>query len=315
MSWISSLLGLDAQHNAGQLAKTSQQQQQVANQYGQQAAGIYGNLQAQGQGQTNVYNQDYLSLLSKAGSFAGLGNNLLTPSNTGPTGGRTPPSIAPGSPQGQAGPGVGNPYGGAATPGGGGPQQQDTNNPYSLDQNQQQLLNQQLQGISQQKQQSMAQTTQILAQQGITGGPALAAAQQVIDNHFADLHARTETSFYEQIKTDKQQALQQIIQEISGYGQQGIQETQSAANGLLGLQSGAQGAQASLQQQSLQQQNLSNEQLSGLFSLIGFGTGGGFGGAGKIASPPSLDGVSGGVSGGAAGISPDLYSLGQGSYY
>ena len=270
MSTLSKLTGADAAHNAGVSSNAALSQQQIGNQYGNQAAGIYNNLNSQGQAQSGTYNQDYLGLIAKQGNLAGLGSNVLSPAA----------QQAGGNPRAADANGAANP----TAQGGAQQQQQNASDPYSLDQNQQKLLNQQLQGIAQQQQAAVASTTQALAQQGITGGAALAAAQQTIQEHFADLNSRTQVSFYEQISKDKQAALQSIVQEIAQYGQQGNQLQQSAATGFGGLQAGAFGQQNSLNQQAVQQQNLSQEQFGGLLGLIDTGLTGGFN---KPSSPSS----------------------------
>lgn len=75
MSFLSSLLGQDAQHNADQAMQQSKQ-------YGQQAASGYGNLGTQGQQQYNFWDS---ALPGLAGQFAGA-SGFGMPGSSGPQG-------------------------------------------------------------------------------------------------------------------------------------------------------------------------------------------------------------------------------------
>lgn len=264
MSWLSSILGLDSSHNQG-VAQTN------ANAYQGQAAAGYGNLAQQGQAQTNEYNANYIPLLQKFGSYAGLGGSGLNAggiSNVNPTTGQTATAQA-------------NAQNGMAS--------DPANNPYTLDQNQQGLLNQQTASLAKQHQQATASFEQELQAHGISDPRALQVGKETLDEHFASLKATTETQFYEQVKQDKMKALQSLISEMEQYGQQGISETEASAGGL-GSLGGAQQNQANIQQQNAQSQQ------SGLAQLLSFGFGGGFGGsssAGATGTSTASAGVSG----------------------
>lgn len=255
MSWLSSLLGLDAQHSAGVA-------QQKADNYSTQAAGAYGNIGAQGQQQTGVYNGNYLSLLNRYGGFAGLGGESVQGPNTGT------PAVIPGIP-GQEGQGNGSP----------------ANNPYNLDVHEQERLNQTTANIAKQSQHAMASYQQQLTNRGITDPRALQVGQEQIQEHFAALNAEAQTSFYEQIKQDKMKALQSLIGEIGQYGAQGISEQEAAAGGYGSL------AGAQQNQSNIQTQNAQAQQAGFLHLLTQFAPGGTFnsGGAGGGGVPFAID--------------------------
>lgn len=256
MSWLSSLLGMDAQHNAGVA-------QNKANAYGDQAAGLYGGIGQQGQNQTNTYNQNYLPMLQQFSGLAGLGRQGFSP-QSGP-GVPTGPNAIPGD---------------AANQKQGGPQ--DTNNPYSLDQNQQALLNQQTASLTRQYQSSVSSFQQQMQAHGISDPRALEVGQQTLQEHYAALKSQTETQFYEQIKQDKLSALQALIGEMGQYGQQGISEQEFSAGGIAGL-AGAQQNQSNIQQQDAQTQ-----QAGLLHLLTQFFPGGTLSGNKQPASTPPI---------------------------
>lgn len=294
MSTLSKLTGGDASAHAGQAQTLATQQQGVANAYGQQGAGVYGALNSAGANQSAAYQGNYLNLLNEYGSLAGLGANAVggapvNPATQGGAGVRT--ATAPGAAANQPG----------AQQGGAGQQVQGGNqasNPYSLDQNQQSLLNQQIAGVQQSAKQATAGFQQQMEAQGITDPRSLEVGTQQIQEHFAQLSSQTQTAFYQQVKTDKLQAMQQLLSGLSGYGQTGISQQEAAGSGYLGLASGAQAATNAQQSNALNQQNLSNEQLSGLFQLIGGAVGGGLGGGlGAASSSGTIFDASGGTLG------------------
>ncbi len=250
---VGSLFGIpqgQAAHNAQQ---QSSQQQALANQYGAQGANIYHGLANQGQSQTGAYQANYLNLLNKYAGTAGLNSQGNT---IDPNGWRPPDQGQPG--QGQAGP-----------------------DPYALDHNQQSLLNQSNAQIAQASKSAQAQFVQHMNNAGFGNDPrALQVGQEQLQEHFTALQQETEAKFYEQVKADKLTALQQIIQGLSQYGQQGIGEQEAAGSGFLGLASGAQAFSAQNQNVALQQSQNQQGALGGLINLGGFALGGGFGGAG-----------------------------------
>lgn len=290
---LSSLLGLDSAHNAGVAQTNSTNQLALQNQYGSQGANIYAGLAQQGGQQAGAYGSNYLNLLNQFGGLAGLGGNTI-PGQGGPG------SQNPGTPQNNA------PAGTNGVPQNqGGPQ--DPKNPYSLDPNQQGLLNQSLASLGKQQQQATASFQQQLSAKGINDPRALQVGQEAIQEHFSALQQTTQAQFYEQVKQDKLKALQDIISGLGQYGQQGIQQEESAASGYLGLSSGAQAAANQQQNQANQQQQLANNQFGGLLNLIGFGVGGGFGGAGTPATVSSGVAASASANGGV-GIGQEPFS-------
>lgn len=280
---IGSLFGIPQQQAAQTAQKQSAGQQALANQYGQQGAGIYGGLAQQGANQQGQYQNNYLNLLNQFGQLSGVGS----PVNAAPVGGTTAQNFAYQNAQ-QAGQG----QGGQAA------------NPYQLDHNQQAMLNQSNAQIANASKSAQAQFVQHMASSGITDPRALQLGQEQLQEHFQALQQETEAKFYEQVKTDKLAALQQIIASMSQYGQQGIGEQEAAGSGFLGLASGAQAFSAQNQNVALQQQQNSQGAIGGLLNLGGFALGGGFGKAGAPATqgvgavpawqgPISLDQLSG----------------------
>lgn len=255
MSWISSLLGMDASHAAGQAQKTADSQTALQNQYGQQAAGVYGQLNQQGNTQSAAYQSNYLPLLQQFGSLAGLGGNTLQGTGTAPGAQRVPTA--------QGGVNAGQ---GSNPQAQGGPQ--DANNPYSLDHNQQGLLNQQLGQLSKSFQQAQGQLAQSFAAKGITDPRAVQVGQEALQEHYNALQEATQTQFYEQIKQDKLKALQELISGVGQYGAQGAQQQEAAGSGYLGLASGAQAAANANQQNALAQTQNAQTQASGALSLL-----------------------------------------------
>lgn len=315
---IGSFLGF-SDNGQGAAQKQQQQQQALQNQYGAQGAQIYAGLANQGNQQYGQYQGNYLNLLNDYAALSGLGSSLIntavplsqqqiqtaigpTQAPTGqPTG--TPQQTNnfqtnPGNFNGNTGPwanagrapitpqgilnrqGTGNLPVTQQSPNG----TNQGNNPYQLDQYQQQQLNQSTALIAQSQQQAQAAFAQHMAAAGINDPRALEVGQQQLSEHFAALTAQTQTQFYEQVKQDKLKAMQEILAGVSQYGQQGIGEQEAAGTGYLGLASGAQAAAnaSAINAQNAQAQN--NAQTSGILDLIGFGLGGGFGGAGSGSS-------------------------------
>ena len=256
---IGGLFGIPQGQAAQKANNQAQQQQQLQNQYGQQASNVYSGLQQQGHAQIGAQNQNFLTLLDRYGSIAGLGNPLSfgQQGHPGDSGGRTPTPGTPGQ----------NPQATRTDP---------SLDPYALDGNQQAQLNQSMGQIANAQKSAAAQFTQQMAASGITDPRALQLGQEQLQEHFATLQADTQTKFYEQVKQDKLTALQQIISQIGQYGQQGVQETEAAGSGFLGLASGAQSALTNQQQLALQQQQSSQGAIGGLLNLGGFAAGGGF---------------------------------------
>lgn len=254
----------DAQFAAKQSQNLATTQQASATQYGQQAAGNYSQIGQQGQKQTGIYDNNYLNLLNQYGGMAGLGGNTINTRGGTGAGGNLAQTLnsQPGQGQQQAGP-----------------------NPYQLDPNQQSMLNQSNAQIAQASKSAQAQFAQHMASSGITDPRALQLGQEQLQEHFQALQQETEAKFYEQVKTDKLAALQQIISGVSQYGQQGIGEQEAAGSGFLGLAQGAQAFAAQNQNVALQQQQANQGALGGLLNLAGFGLGGGFGGGSSSATP------------------------------
>jgi hypothetical protein len=279
MSWLSSLLGLDAQHNAGVAQKQATSQQDLQNKYGQQAQGVYGGLEGQGQFQTGVYNQNYLNLLSHFGHVSGVGGLNGQPNSTAASLGGSGGGWNMAQPTNAAAiatnPGLARQAPGQSQEGGILPDDH-ANNPYSLDQNQTAQLNQINGNIAKQAQSAIASFQQQMVSRGITDPRAMELGQEQIQEHFAGLQSEAQTSFYETVKQDKEKALQYLIAEMSNYGAQGISEQEAAGSGFLGLASGSQAAANAQQGFSLEQQQLANNQQGGLLNLLGFGLGGGF---------------------------------------
>lgn len=259
---VNNLTGTTAQKNADDAQVRANQQIALQNQYGQQAAGIYAGLNTQGQGQVKTYQNSFASLLQQYAGNAGVGSAL--PGGTGAQGGAQ--QRVPGSPA-------------AST------------DPYGLDVHQQERLNQTIGHLAQAKQGAIADVTAKLASQGITGRPAALAAEQ-INEHFGAMQAEEETKFYEQIKQDKQQALQTLMATLSDYGKSGISQEEAAGSGYLGLAGGAQAAAQAQQSNSLNQQQLANDQIAGLLNLAGYAAGGGFGGGVKPKQEVNISGSS-----------------------
>lgn len=278
---IGSLFGIPQQQAANAAQKQSASQQTLANQYGQQAAGVYGGLAQQGGNQAGQYQNNYLNLLNQYGQLSGVGS----PINAAPVGGTTAQNFAYQNQQQMQG-----------------QQGGQTASPYQLDPNQQALLNQSNAQIAQASKSAQAQFAQHMASSGITDPRALQLGQEQLQEHFQALQQDTEAKFYEQVKADKLTALQQIISGLSQYGQQGVGEEEAAGSGYLGLASGAQAFSAQNQNVALQQQQNSQGAIGGLLNLGGFALGGGFGGASGVTANGNSSPLGAGLSGlGAAG--------------
>lgn len=258
---IGGLFGIPQQQAANKASNQAQTQQGLQNQYGSQAAGVYGGLATQGNAQVGAQNQNYLTLLSRYGSEAGLGNPLVSTNGAAQGAqGRTPPGVTtPGTNPAQGG------------------QTAADQNPYSLDGNQQQQLNQSLAGIAQSQKSAISDFQASMTSSGLSNDPrAMQTGIEQLNEHFAALSAQTQTQFYQQVKQDKLSALQNLITGIQSYGAQGVQEQEAAGSGYLGLATGAQNAANANNSNALTQQQLSQDSISGLLNLAGFGLGGGF---------------------------------------
>lgn len=250
-SLLSSFLGLDSAHSAGVAQTSSNNQLALQNQYGANAAGVYGNLNQQGNAQEGAYGNQYLNLLNRFGSLAGLGGNALNINARQPsaTGGNLASQLN-------------------SVPGSGPSDAPAGENPYQLDQNQQGLLNQRMGLLSQTHQQAVSQLQQQFQARGITDPRAQQVGVEKLNEHFSALAQDEQTQFYNQIKDDKLKNLQTLLSGLEGYGKTGIAQQEAAGSGYLGLATGAQNAAQQQQNQAFQQQNLANEQQSGLFHLL-----------------------------------------------
>lgn len=250
-NFFGNVTGVNASNMAAQSQKQAQSQLALQNQYGANAAGVYGNLNQQGNAQEGAYGNQYLNLLNRFESLAGLGGNALNINARQPsaTGGNLASQLN-------------------AVPGSGPSDAPAGENPYQLDQNQQGLLNQRMGLLSQTHQQAVSQLQQQFQARGITDPRAQQVGVEKLNEHFAALAQDEQTQFYNQIKDDKLKNLQTLLSGLEGYGKTGIAQQEAAGSGYLGLATGAQNAAAQQQNQAFQQQNLSNEQSSGLFHLL-----------------------------------------------
>lgn len=276
-NFFGNITGVNASNQANQNQKQAMSQIDLANSYGTNAAGVYSGLRDQGNSQQQVYQNNFLGLLNREGAYAGLGPNTVQPN---PTTLNSPPASGLRQPN---------------TPGEPVPGQQQAdpnNNPYQLDTYQQQQLNQTMAGIAQAQKTATASAIEQLNQRGITDPRTVQLVTEQLNEHFADLQAQESTKFYEQVKTDKEQALQSIITQLSQYGQQGISEQEAAGSGFTGLAGGAASLGQAQQNLALQQQQTASSQAGNTLSALAFALNGGFG-AGATA-PLSFPDPSGG---------------------
>lgn len=101
-------------------------------------------------------------------------------------------------------------------------QNQNPNNPYSLDTNQQQLLNQQIDTIHKQAQTDIGQFQQSMASRGITDPAAMNAGVEQLKEHYNALSTETSTQFYQQVQQQKQKELAALISTYTGLQEGGI---------------------------------------------------------------------------------------------
>lgn len=305
MSFLSSLLGQDASHNAGVAQDEANQAQTEATGYRTQAAGLYNGLtsegqQLEGQGTTqyNQYNNLVSSLLPQYEGAAGIN-------------------------------GANNP-GGTATPGG----TAAPNNGFALTPDEQQQLNSQIDVINQQHQTAQQAYQGAAAQRGFVDPSATLAQNEIIAQHFNQAVNDHTAQFMNTAQQNRLTNLQNLMgfgasQAGAGTGQQeaGIGVQGGAAAGVAGL--GGQAMENSAQQ-SANAANLnkeSNSALGNFASLATYGLKQALGGGGKstpatpvgsgnlqIPTVPSLS-TGGNAWTGAdpTGISPSYYMMGAGS--
>lgn len=187
----------------------------------------YQDLALVGEGRPSNYNQQLQGLLSQFAGNAGINYGLPNPNQAvgNPTQGQI---TVGGVPQG----GQSSP---APVPGNAGSfnaqnqqfhqagmQSNTPQGPYSLDQNQQQLLNQSIDNIQKSHQANLAEFQQSMASRGITDPAAINAGTTQLTEHFNKLAAETSTSFYQEIKAAKQKELAALISAQTGLQEQGL---------------------------------------------------------------------------------------------
>lgn len=215
----------------------------LAAKYGETAGSIYSGLNIAGGNQASVYQNNYLGLLNRQGALAGLGPNTINVGgnpNVGATGLRNP--VLPGQQQTAV--------------------QADANNPYALDQYQMQQWNQQAAGIAQSAKSAIASFQEQMNRSGLTDPRLMQIGTEQLQEHFAAIHAEAETKFYEQVKADKQAALDAITKELADYGKSGIAQEETAAGGYSNLQ-------GNFLQQKAQQDALAAQNQQAFWSTIG----------------------------------------------
>lgn len=273
MSILSSLLGQDSSHNAGQA-------QGQANQ-------LYGQLGQIGQQNATAYNQVPGAIDSYA---SGVNNNpLLSLFQNGTS--NSPLVQSYGQAYGLNVPGTNPGVGGTQSPGTaaanstGGAQGQSLlpQDAYGLTQGQQVELNTQLQTLDQAKQNAVAQYQSSFAQRG--GDPSqMAAGVAAINEQFAALSEQTKGSFAQNALTQRQQGLGTLLQGGESASAQQNAGNLSVADLLMSL--GGQGAQqigqaaGANQANANTQQAQSNADMGGVLNLIGLGASGGLSGIG-----------------------------------
>lgn len=297
MSILTSLLGLDASHNAGQAQGQANQLYGQLGQIGQQNAQAYNQVPgAIDSYASGVNNNPLLSLFQNGTSNSPLVQSYeqaygLNPQGTNPgVGGTQSPGTAAAN---STGPGA---NANSLLP-------QDA---YGLTQPQQIELNTQLQTLDQAKQNAVAQYQSSFAQRG--GDPSqMAAGVAAINEQFAALSEQTKGSFAQNALTQRQQGLSTLLQGGESASAQQNAGNLSVADLLMSL--GGQGASqigqaaGAKQANANTQQAQSNADMGGLLNLIGLGASGGlsglFGGGGGIAQgsfPTTI------ASGGALGV-------------
>lgn len=290
MSILSSLLGLDSSHNAGQAQGKANQLYGTLGQIGQQNATAYNQVPgAIDSYASNVNNNPLLSLFQN-----GTSNSPLVQSY-GQAYGLNIPGGGPGQPQ---------PAGGAGAAAGGAPQQNSLlpQDAYGLTQPQQIELNTQLNTLDQAKQNAVAQYQSSFSQRG--GDPSqMAAGIAAINEQFAALSEQTKGSFAQNALKDRQAGISNLLQGGESASAQQNAGNLSVADLLMNL--GGAGANQIGTAAGANQANANNQQaqstadMSGVLNLLG-----------TVASA-GLSGLFGGGGGGVAqGVFP---SMGGGS--
>jgi len=168
-------------------------------------------------------------------------------------------------------------------------------NPFALTPDQQTILNGHVDDLTKRQNTAIEQLRNSLAQKGINDPRYIANAEANIRQGFGGLISQHQAAFGEQAKTDRQNALQQLMQYLQGINQVGTGQQETAAGGTANLAGQTQTAANQYQQQQNQSDANFNNSLGGLTNLVGFGSGGGFG------SLPNIFGGHGATSGSGSG--------------
>lgn len=266
MSWLSSVLGMDASHNAGVAQNAANKVNTQLTQIGTQNAGAYNQIPGAVANLQNGVNNNPLETLFQSGytnsplvqafmqayGLNGQGQAAGAP--------RPLPGVAGGAPGGAPG----------AAPTG---QSILGADQYGLSQPQQIQLNTQLQQLDKAQQTAIANYKQSFSQRGGGDPGAMAAGVAAIEEQFAQLHEQTKGAFASNANTERQQGLQTLLT-----GGQGAQSQVNAANlsvvdllqslGNSGANQLAGVAGQNQQNANLQQQNATSAQ-SGILNLAG----------------------------------------------
>jgi hypothetical protein len=314
MSWLSSLLGLDASHNAGQAFQNQQRLNQQAQQlqqqgidyylrYGTEAQGLRDQTQAGNQAygqmgiddrQTADYNlTDLFSQYAKATGLSGFG----TPRGEAPAQAYATPfdrNLVPGPYRDNTG---GTPYqnmGDYQTGQGRQP------SPYDLSPVQQQQSNQQVDRINAQRQSAIANYRAQAAQGGGQPNPAM---EEYINQHYNQMTNEITTQAAEGARQQQEQAAASLIQHFTNQrnigtaqygnsldrnlsmGNQALQ--QGAGAPFLGASSQTQNMAGQMGQVGQYNQQLANQSFGDILQLAAFAAAGGFGGGmNRPGTPP-----------------------------
>lgn len=268
---ISSIFG-----GSTQASRAQGRDQNLANQYGSQAAAGYQGLQAQGQQDLSLFNQIFPGLLGQYFQTAGLSN---------PIGGPQPPAgqvTVGGVPQKTTTNAQGRVTNTANPP----PQTPQAPNPYGLTPAMQTQLNTLIGQNNQAMQTSLSNYREQLAAQGIDDPRAAQAGEAMLARQYAAQNEAAAAQFGFEAQQQKLAQLMQLIGVMSGQQSQGAQFEEAASSGYGSLAGAAQN-QANIAQAQ------DNSMNSNLLNLLSFGLGGGFntgGGAGAAGggTPPII---------------------------
>ena len=218
MSFLSSILGMDASHNAGVAQQKADGLYNTLGTVGNQNIGAYGQLPgAVDTFKQGVNNNPLLSLFQHGQSNSPLVQAL----------GQAYGLNIPGGPQGM--PNAGGVGGAPGTPVPGGPanggQSLMPQDAYGLSQPQQIQLNTQLNQLDQSKQTAMANYRSAFSQRGGGDPGAMAAGMAAIEQQFAAMSEDYKGSFAEKAHQERQQGLQTLLS-----GGQAAQTQQNAGN-------------------------------------------------------------------------------------